>query len=789
MQPFNMPEFYMPWPARVNPHLEVARAHTKAWAYEMGMLGSPQDAGGSNIWDERRFDAMDFALFAALTHPDVLSPELDLLSDWYVWGWFVDDYFPQVYKGSGDLADAKEYLLRLPEFISVHPTDTPPEPTNPVELGLADLWPRTAPTKSTEWRRRFSENIRNLAEEALRELFNLSQNKSRVPDLVEYIGMRRKVGGISWSADLVEHALGIEIPPGIYCTRPIRVLNETFADSAGLRNDIISYQKDVDEGKVNNGVVVAQQFLDCDLQQAVDVVNDLVTSRLYQFDNTAAIELPALFDEYGMGSADRGKFLTYVKGLKDWMAGDLEWALRPGGRYLDADSDSSPARPQLPSGPTGLGTAAARIGLSPSAMGLRLRSYGNVPRQTADSFELPQFYMPFSVRLNPHLGAVRKHAKAWAREMGLLGSLPDLPGKWGSNWEEGKWDSAEFVLFCALTHPDAPVQELELVTDWHVWGWYLKDYFLEVFKRRRDLLGAKVFMSRLPAFMPAEGTTTLVPTNPVERALADVWSRTLNAMSADLRRPLAGHVEDFARSHMWELLNLTQNRVPDPVDYIEMRYYTAFTEISIVLVLYALDLENPPEIYLTQPMRALAQTFGDATNTHNDIVAYQRRIEYEGEINHAVVVMQRFLGCDLQQTVNILNDLVTCRLRQFEYVVATELPALFDALGLDTGAREGALRYVEGLQAWMAGSYEWHTKSNRYMNTESQDVPTALRPLMVPTGLGASAARLGEAGKREVKAGATAGPVKRPPFAPPQAPSPAWPKTDPKSLQKVGSDA
>ncbi|NEU74720.1 hypothetical protein PI95_019700 [Hassallia byssoidea VB512170] len=33
MQPFKLPEFYMPWPARLNPNLEAARVHSKAWGF------------------------------------------------------------------------------------------------------------------------------------------------------------------------------------------------------------------------------------------------------------------------------------------------------------------------------------------------------------------------------------------------------------------------------------------------------------------------------------------------------------------------------------------------------------------------------------------------------------------------------------------------------------------------------------------------------------------------------------------------------------------------------------
>jgi hypothetical protein len=55
MQPVELPEFYMPDPARLNPHLDGARAHPKAWAREMGMLDPDDSAGGSAIWDEDAF--------------------------------------------------------------------------------------------------------------------------------------------------------------------------------------------------------------------------------------------------------------------------------------------------------------------------------------------------------------------------------------------------------------------------------------------------------------------------------------------------------------------------------------------------------------------------------------------------------------------------------------------------------------------------------------------------------------------------------------------------------------
>src|SRR3954465_6613642 len=136
-QPFELPDFYVPWPARLNPHLEAARVHSKAWAREMGILDPPKEEAVPKVWDEAKFDAMDYALLCAYTHPEAPSPELDLITDWYVWVFFFDDHFLEVYKRPQDQVGAKAYLDRLPLFMPVDLSTAMPEPTNAVERGLA----------------------------------------------------------------------------------------------------------------------------------------------------------------------------------------------------------------------------------------------------------------------------------------------------------------------------------------------------------------------------------------------------------------------------------------------------------------------------------------------------------------------------------------------------------------------------------------------------------------------------------------------------------------------------
>ncbi|WP_414578180.1 family 2 encapsulin nanocompartment cargo protein terpene cyclase [Anabaena sp. CCY 9402-a] len=739
MQPFELPEFYMPWPARLNPNLEAARVHSKAWAYEMGILGSQEEAESLVIWDEHKFDSHDYALLCSYTHPDAPGMELDLVTDWYVWVFFFDDHFLETYKRSQDMAGAKEYLDRLPAFMPLYPSDSLPVSTNPVERGLADLWLRTAFTKSIDWRLRFSESTKNLLEESLWELANIRQD--RVANPIEYIEMRRKVGGAPWSANLVEHAAFVEIPAEIAATRPMCVLKDTFSDGVHLRNDLFSYQREVeDEGENANCVLVLERFLNVSPQEAANLTNELLNSRLYQFENTAVTELPPLFEEYGLDPMARINVLLYIKGLQDWQSGGHEWHMRSS-RYMNKGVDNSPIPSLVLGGPTGLGTSAARMGSLNAALGLgRLKSFTHVPYQAVGPVKLPKFYMPFSTSLNPHLDAARQHSKEWARQMGMLDSLPGIPD--AVIWDNHKFDVADVALCGALIHPNASASELNLTAGWLVWGTYADDYFPALYGYSRNMAGAKVFNARLAAFMPLDSAPIPEPTNPVERGLADLWSRTAAPMSAIARSQFRRAVEDMIESWLWELANQIQNRIPDPVDYVEMRRKTFGSDLTMSLSRIAQGDEIPPEIYRTRPMRGLDNSAADFACLTNDIFSYQKEIEFEGELNNGVLVVQQFLNCDSVQAVEVVNNLMTSRAQQFEHIVATELPALFDDFNLDTSTREKLHRYVEKLQQWMCGVLKWHITVDRYKEFELRHSSAERRLLNGPTGLGTSAARI-----------------------------------------------
>jgi germacradienol/geosmin synthase len=194
-------------------------------------------------------------------------------------------------------------------------------------------------------------------------------------------------------------------------------------------------------------------------------------------------------------------------------------------------------------------------------------------------------------------------------------------------------------------------------------------------------------------------------------------------------------------SWVWELANHIQNRIPDPVDYIEMRRKTFGAELGLGLS-EPQGGELPTEVLRSRTVRALVNSAADATGLMNDIVSYRKEIELEGELNNGVLVVQNFLDSDLQRAVEVVNDLRTGRFRQFEHVVATELPQLADEFDLDTSSQEQLLGYVRNIENWASGVIQWHLESLRYKNPSPAN-PVARWLLAGPVGVGTAITRIG----------------------------------------------
>ncbi|PJN36388.1 hypothetical protein CG747_33995 [Streptomyces sp. CB02959] len=204
------PQFHMPFESRLNPHVDQARAHAKKSARQMGMFDEEYSEWPQR-WSEEKFDQADFPLFIALTHPDADACELELVTDWHVALWFVDDLFLPLYRRDHDHESAAAQVERLMLFLPLDGLPRPLIPVNPVERAFAGLWTGTAATMSPLWRDRFVSSVRRFLDGVLWELEHVDH---ALTDLIEYLGARRDFGGLQFTAVLMEHAMG-ELRPHV----------------------------------------------------------------------------------------------------------------------------------------------------------------------------------------------------------------------------------------------------------------------------------------------------------------------------------------------------------------------------------------------------------------------------------------------------------------------------------------------------------------------------------------------------------------------------------------------
>ncbi|MEV5877313.1 prenyltransferase/squalene oxidase repeat-containing protein [Streptomyces sp. NPDC052101] len=534
---------------RVSPHLAAARGHTKDWARGMGML----ESGG--VWSEASFDAADYALLAAACYPDAAADRLPLVADWYVWLFYLDDHFDEAYMRRGDVVGARAFLRRLSAVLagghaSVLASD------DPAERALADLWSRTAPLGAAgDWRRRFRESNQGVLDEHEREL--VFYGRRQAPDPISYLDMRRQGRGGPWAAELVELALAAQLPVVICGSGPVRALEDAFGDVVRLDNDLSSYRREVEEGEVNNQVLAVQRFLGCGPEQAQTVVRDLLDARMHRFEEIVATELPVLFVDQALGPSAQAGVLRYVQGLRDFIAGS-QWWNGHSGRNAPPERADSHSQLTVLGGPDGRGTSHVRSQLERSAEQLGECSGGAAAGPSADASTVTT--VVDDARRTVGLATAAHRALTWARGVGMTDPLFAV-------WEERDLSGLDLTVLSPLLSPAREqrhlgAQEVELLAAWYVWSRFADDFFSTRYLHSRDVVGATAFLSRLPQFMPPDGTgPDLKPANPMERGLAELWSRSrsvtadewhhgvhtsLLALAGDLRGQLTDMVDSRA---------------------------------------------------------------------------------------------------------------------------------------------------------------------------------------------------------------------------------------------------
>ncbi|MFF2788837.1 terpene synthase family protein [Streptomyces sp. NPDC058049] len=255
-------------------------------------------------------------LITALAYPDAAPDALELLVQWATWTFVIDDEFDD----GPDGQDPARCASALATFLPV--LDGAPAGGSASARAFAGTWERLVEGRSPAWRRMLGDDIRAYLWSYYEGL--VDQRAGRVPTVAAY--RRRRcvsVAAYTW-LDVVEIAVGVDLPETVRHFSSFRDLREAAAEYVGLHNDLWSLERDKNAGAFHNAVLLVQHHDGCPLQEAVDQVNDLITDcaqRMLDAERALAVQL----DAAGINGQARADALSCAAGYAKFVRGCFDY--------------------------------------------------------------------------------------------------------------------------------------------------------------------------------------------------------------------------------------------------------------------------------------------------------------------------------------------------------------------------------------------------------------------------------------------------------------------------------
>ncbi|GHH96322.1 terpene synthase family protein [Streptomyces capillispiralis] len=300
---------WCPYEHRMNTHvsLSAVEAALRSWADAYGLLRDPSLAA--------RFDAARFGECAAFVYPD--APDLIIYAKWLAWLFVADDEFDE-----NRAPEAGGIDRGILQFLPLDGKDCA-KATTGVTKALADLWPELCQPMPLPLRVRFRAHADDYARSYATDLSRARTGSA--PPLDAYLALRRSSGAVESCLDLIERQPDAYLTPVIAESPRILALREAANDVICWTNDVISLNKEMRHGEMNNLVAVIRQSVGMSWEAALEVAAEMNSARIRDFDRQQQTllhfnDLPGLSE--------------FIHGVQVWISGSLHWH-RDSPRYAD----------------------------------------------------------------------------------------------------------------------------------------------------------------------------------------------------------------------------------------------------------------------------------------------------------------------------------------------------------------------------------------------------------------------------------------------------------------------
>ncbi|WP_053730149.1 family 2 encapsulin nanocompartment cargo protein terpene cyclase [Streptomyces sp. WM6378] len=350
-----------------------------------------------------------------------------------------------------------------------------------------------------------------------------------------------------------------------------------------------------------------------------------------------------------------------------------------------------PAGTAIPTGPTGLGTSAARIAPAKPA----------ASRAQGQGAGVPELYCPPAIRDDPALGQeVNDRLVAWAEEVGLYAGRLD------------RVRAADFGRLMMLAHPDTDDPDRLLaaarcaLAEWATDDYYCDD---ETMGSRPELLGSQLGLAHAaldPAHLPARYASAWeadMGADPVRVALRSALQGLARyadpAQLARLRHEVAVLFVGYGQEGSWR----SRGHMPTVREYLAHRQINSFLPcIALVDVLSGHPLAARE--YADPRVRRVVTMAGTAGTLVNDLYSMTKEHHSSGvEFNLPTVITEEERcspGEAVERSVEIHDELVRTYESEAAALAVTGSPQL--------------RHFLAGVWAWLGGNRAWHSGSLRY---------------------------------------------------------------------------
>ncbi|MGH8559481.1 MAG: terpene synthase family protein [Methylococcales bacterium] len=268
---------------------------------------------------------------------------------------------------------------------------------------------------------------------------------------------------------------------------------------------------------------------------------------------------------------------------------------------------------------------------------------------------------------------------------------------------------SKFGWLAARAYPNAPLDRLQIVSDWNTWLFILDD--------RCDECGLGKHPDRLSA-LHSRCLETLLgkEPEPVDQplvyALHDIYRRLQPFASLVWLTRFTQSASEYFEATLWEAKNRFHKRWPDMACYVRMRPHTGglHTDIEFIEITEQINLSC---IVRTHPrLKQLIVITNNVVCWSNDIISLKKEQAHD-DMHNLVLIRQQESGIGLQESLNQVKRLIDHQIQRF-LILEKRLPVFGGEIDQDVA------RFVAVLRSWMRGNLDWAYESGRY-STQTAD--------------------------------------------------------------------